>query len=174
MTQSGSKDMTQGGHEEKPMGMDKQGKQDQLTRGENDEEGILINFERRVTRLERWVFDRMSEAATESNVWDSGIPWRRENEGRKWSRWNGSSWIRVDQDDLRSRKRRKISRSFRRMVVREQNGMEGLPRELRNGIRAVIDESNIRCVNVNSESDERSKGGDVDNEMYQRCVPSEV
>ena len=45
--------MTQGGHEEKPMGMDKQGKQDQLTRGENDEEGKLINLERRVTRLER-------------------------------------------------------------------------------------------------------------------------
>ena len=53
MTQSGGKDMTQGGHEEKPMGMDKQGKQDQLTRGENDEEGKLINLERRVTRLER-------------------------------------------------------------------------------------------------------------------------
>ena len=122
--------MTQGGHEEKPIGIDKQGKQDQLTRGENDEEGKLINLERRVTRLERWVFDRVSEAATESNVWDSGIPWRRENEGMEWQRWTGSWSIRVDQDDMNSRQRRKISRSFRRMVVREQNGMAGLPREL--------------------------------------------
>ena len=83
MTQSGGKDMTQGRHEEKPMGMDKQGKQDQLTRGENDEEGNLINLERRVTRLERCVFDRMSEAATGSKCvgqWNS-VETRKRREG---------------------------------------------------------------------------------------------
>ena len=51
-----------------------------------------------------------------------------------------SGWIRVDQDGLNSRRRRKISRGLRRLVNRERNGMARLLQELRRGIRAEINE----------------------------------
>ena len=80
--------------------------------GERDEERNEDKLETRVMRLEeqtKWMYDR-------------GIPWRYEDEGDEWQRWEGSWWIRVNQDDLNSRQTRKISRGLKKMIDREKNG----------------------------------------------------
>ena len=64
--------------------------------------------------------------------------------------------IRVNQDDLNSRQRRKISRGLKRMIDREKNGMARLLRELKKSIRAEVDESR-RGADTNSESIEKSR-----------------
>ena len=65
------------------------------------------------------------------------------------------------QTDLNSRKRRKISRGFRRMITREQNGTAGLFRELQNGIRAEIEGSNKRHLSTHSGSDDQSRNDET-------------
>ena len=109
-------------------------------------------------------------AAAEPNTWDKGIPWRHEDEGDEWQRWEGSWWIRVNQDDLNSRQRRKISGGLKRMIDRERNGMAKLLRELKKGIKAEIDESR-QGANMNSESDEKSGDGEEDSTTYQVRIP---
>ena len=93
-------------------------------------------LETRVTKLEeqtKWMYDRMTAAAAESSTWNRGIPWRYEDNGDKWQRWEGSWWISVNQDDLNSRQRRKISINLRKMIDREKNGMTRLLQELKKG-----------------------------------------
>ena len=85
-------------------------------------------LEAQVTKLEeqtKWMYDRMTAAEAESSTWNRGIPWRYEDNGDEWQRWEGSWWIRVNQDDLNSRQRRKISRNLRKMIDREKNGWPG-------------------------------------------------
>ena len=111
----------------------------------------------RVMRLEdqtKWMYDRMT-AAAEPSTWNRGIPWKYEDEGDEWQRWEGSWWIWVNQDDLNSRQRRKISRSLKKIIDREKNGMARLLQELKKGIRAEVDESR-RCADTNYENSERS------------------
>ena len=60
-------------------------------------------LETRVTKLEeqtKWMYDGMTAAAAESSTWNRGIPWRYEDNGDEWQRWEGSWWIRVNQDDF--------------------------------------------------------------------------
>ena len=85
-------------------------------------------------------YDRMT-AAAEPSTWNRGIPWRYEDEGDEWQRWEGSWWIRVNQDDLNSRQRRKISRCLKKMIDREKNRMARFLQGLKKGIRAEVDES---------------------------------
>ena len=99
-------------------------------------------LETRVTMLEeqtKWMYDRMTAAAAESSTWNRGIPWRYEDNGDEWQRWEGSWWIRVNQDDLNSRQRRKISRNLRKMIDREKNGMARLHQEQKKGIREEVE-----------------------------------
>ena len=117
-------------------------------------------LETRVTRLEeqtKWMYDRMTAAAAEPSTWNRGFPWRYEDNRDEWQRWEGSWWIRVNQDDLNSRQRRKISRNLRKMIDREKNGMARLK-----GIRAEIDASE-RCADTNSEDNDRSRDDDDEN-----------
>ena len=103
--------------------------------GERDEESNEDKLETLVMRLEeqtKWMYDRMT-AAAEPNTWNRGIPWRYADEGDEWQRWEGSWWIRVNQDDLNSRRRRKISRGLKKMIDREKNGMARLLQELEEG-----------------------------------------
>ena len=81
---------------------------------------------------------------------------RRKNDGDEWNWWNGHWWIRIDQD-LNSRQRRKISRGLRRMITREHSGLAELLQELRNGIRAEVEESNGRQLNMHSESHDNTR-----------------
>ena len=87
----------------------------------------------------------------ETNMDERGGAWRRENDGDEWQRWNGSWLIRVEQTDLNSRQRRKISRGLRRMITLEQHGTAGLLRELRNGIKVEIEGSNRRHLSTLSQ-----------------------
>ena len=89
---------------------------------------------------------------------------RRETDGEEWQRWNGSWWIRVEQQNLNSRQRRKISRSLRRMITREQNGMANLLKELRNEIRAEVEETTRRHLNTFSDDEELSRNHRVDDD----------
>ena len=76
---------------------------------ERDGENNEIRLQARIVKLEeqtKWMYDKMM-AAAEPNTWDKGIPWRHEDEGDEWRKWEGSWWIRVNQDDLNSRKRRR-------------------------------------------------------------------
>ena len=77
-----------------------------------DEEREGSKLETRVTKLEeqtKWMYDRV--AAAEASTWCKDVSWRQEDEGDDWRKWEGSWWIRVSQDDLNSRQRRKISRN---------------------------------------------------------------
>ena len=85
---------------------------------------------------------------------------RRKDDGDEWQSWNGHWWIRVEQD-LNSRQRRKVSRGLRRMITREHSGMAELLKELRNGIKAVVEESNRKQLSMHSESDELLKNDGV-------------
>ena len=54
-------------------------------------------LEARIMKLEeqtQWMYDRMT-AAAEPSTWNRGIPWKYEDEGDEWHRWEGSWWIRV-------------------------------------------------------------------------------
>ena len=130
-------------------------------------------LETRVTKLEeqtKWMYDRMTAAAAESSTWNRGIPWRYEDNGDEWQRWEGSWWIRVNQDDLNSRQRRKISRNLRKMIDREKNGMARLLQELKKGIRAEVESR--RGADTNSEDNERSRDDDDENcTTYQVRIP---
>ena len=87
----------------------------------NKQEYNEDKLETRVTRLEiqtKRMYDRMT-AAAEPSSWNKGIPWRYENDGDEWQRWEGSWWIRVNHNDLNSRQRRKISRNLKMMKRRE-------------------------------------------------------
>ena len=78
--------------------------------GERDGESNEDKLETRIMKLEeqtKWMYDRMT-AAAEPSTWNRGIPWKYEDEGDEWQRWEGSWWIRVNQDDFNSRQRRKI------------------------------------------------------------------
>ena len=49
-------------------------------------------LETRVTRLEdqtKWMYGRMTAAAVEPSTWNRGIPWRYEDDGDEWQRWEG-------------------------------------------------------------------------------------
>ena len=94
-------------------------------------------------------------AAAESSTWNRGIPWRYEDNGDEWQRWEGSWWIRVNQDDLNSRQRRKISRN---------NGMARLLQELKKGIRAEVESR--RGADTNSEDNEKSRDDDENCTTY--------
>ena len=83
------------------------------------------------------------------------------DDGDGWQKWNGNWWMRVEQMDLNSRLRSEISSCLRRMIIREQNGMAGLLRELRNGIEAEIEGTNRRPVSTFSEHDEPSRNDEV-------------
>ena len=129
-------------------------------------------LETRVMRLEeqtKWMYDRMT-AAAEPSTWNRGIPWRYEDDGDEWQRWEGSWWIRVNHDDLNSRQRRQISRSLKKMIDREKNGMARLLQELKKGIRAEVDESR-RGADTNSENNERSRDDDEDCTTYRVRIP---
>ena len=78
--------------------------------------------------------------------------------------------IRVNQDDLNSRQRRKISRNLKKMIDREKNGMARLLQELKNGIKAEVDESR-RGADTNSENNERSRDDDEDCTTYHVRTP---
>ena len=143
----------------------------QLT-GERDEERNEDKLETRVMRLEeqtKWMYDRMT-AAAEPSTWNRGIPWEYEDEGDEWQRCEGCWWIRVHQDDLNSRQRRKMSRSLKKMIDREKNGMARLLQELKKGIRAEVNESR-RGADTNSESNERSRDEDEDCTTYHGRIP---
>ena len=78
--------------------------------GISEQEYNEDKLETRVTKLEeqtKWMYDRMTATATESSTWNRGIPWRYEDNGDDWQRWEGSWWIRVNQDDLNSRQKEK-------------------------------------------------------------------
>ena len=140
--------------------------------GERDEESNEDKLETRVMKLEeqtKWINDRMT-AAAEPSTWNRGTPWRYEDEGDEWQRWEGSWWIRVNQDDLNSRQRRKISRGLKKMIDREKNGMARLLRKLKKGIRAEVDESR-RGADTNSENNERSRDEDEDCTTYHERIP---
>ena len=129
-------------------------------------------LETRVMRLQeqtQWMYDRMT-AAAEPSTRNRGITWKCEDEGDEWQRWEGSWWIRVNQDDLNSRQRRKISRSLKNMIDREKNGMARLLQELKKGIRAEVDESR-RGAYTNSENNERSRDEDEDCTTYHGRIP---
>ena len=121
-------------------------------------------LETRVMRLEEqtiWMYDRMT-AAAEPSTWNRGIPWRYEDEGDEWQRWEGSWWILVNQDDLNSRQRRKISRGLKKIIDREKNGMARLLQELKKGIRDEVDESRRGGVTRTLINNERSRDEDED------------
>ena len=135
------------------------GEMSKQSAGERDEESNEDKLETRVIRLEeqtKWMYDRMT---AEPSTWNRGIPWRYQDEGDEWQRWEGSWWIRVNQDDLNSRQRRKISRGLEKMIDREKNGMARLLQELKKGIRAEVDESR-GGADTNSENNERSRDED--------------
>ena len=83
---------------------------------------------------------------------------------------DGRWWIRVNQDDLNSRQRRNISRSLKKMIDREMNGMDRLLQELKKGIMAEVDESR-RSADTNSENNERSRYEDEDCTTYHGRIP---
>ena len=148
------------------------GEMNKQSTGERDEESNEDKLETRVMRLEeqtKWMYDRMT-AAAEPNTWNRGIPWRYEDEGDEWQRGDGSWWIRVNQDDLNSRQRRKISRGLKKMIDREKNGMARLLQELKKGIRTEVDESR-RGADTNSENNERSGDEDEDCTTYHGGIP---
>ena len=139
----------------------------------NKQEYNEDKLETRVTRLEeqtKWMYDRMTAAAAEPSSWNRGIPWRYEDDGDEWQRWEGSWWIRVNHDDLNSRQRRKISRNLKKMIDREKNGMARLLQELKKGIKAEVDESR-RGADTNSENNERSRDDDENCTTYQVRIP---
>ena len=98
-------------------------------------------------------------------------PWRYEVYGDEWQRSEGSWWIRVNQDDLNSRKRRNISRNLRKMIDREKNGMARLLQELKKGTRAEFESR--QGADTNSEDKEKSKDDDDDENYttYQVRIP---
>ena len=139
---------------------------DQPARSEKDEGETMFNLEARILKLEeqtRWMYHKMEEMMEigKTNMEEGGAPRRHEDDGDEWQRWNGHWWIRVEQADLNSRQRRKISRGLRRMITREQSGMARLLRELRKGIKAEIEESNRRQLGAHSESDEPSRNDEM-------------
>ena len=84
-------------------------------------------------------------------------------------RWDGNWWIRVEQQDLNSRKRRNISRGLRRMIIWEKNGKASLLRELLNGIGAETEGTNRRHLSTFSESDEPSRNDEmITNSTHER------
>ena len=95
------------------IGNEEERSQKEVTHGKQERNEDKL--ETRVMRLEeqtKLMYDRMT-AAAEPSTWSRGIPWKYEDEGDEWQRWEGSWWIRVNQDDLNSRQRRKISRSLK-------------------------------------------------------------
>ena len=83
---------------------------------------------------------------------------RREGHEDEWKRWNGSWWIKVEQQNFNSTQRRKISRGLWRIMTREQNEMTNLLRELRNEMRAEVEEATKRHLSAFSKDDELVKG----------------
>ena len=87
----------------------------------NKQEHNEDKLETRVTMFEeqtKLMYDRIT--ATEPSSWNRCIPWRYEDDGDEWQRWEGSWWIRVNHDDLNSRQRIKISRNLKKMIDREK------------------------------------------------------
>ena len=143
----------------------------QMSKQSADEEREGSKLETRVTKFEektKWMYDRM--AAAEASTWGKGVPWKQEDEGDDWRRWEGSWWIRVNQDDLNLRQRRKISRGLKRMIDREKNGMARLNRALRKGIKDEVDDSK-RSVNASSESDKKSRDEEENSTTCNRRIP---
>ena len=148
------------------------GEMSKQSAGERDGESNENELEAQIVKLEeqtKWMYDKMT-AAAEPSTWDKGIPWKYEDEGNEWQRWEGSWWIRVNQDDLNSRQRRKISRGLKRMIDREKNGMARLLWELKKSIRAEVDESR-RGADTNSESNEKSRKEEEDCTTYHGRIP---
>ena len=129
--------------------------------GINKQECNEDRLETRITKLEertKWMYDRMTAEAAESSTWSRGTSWRHQDSGDEWQRWEGSWWIRVNQDDLNSRQRRKISRKLKKMIDREKNGMTRLLQELKRGIRVEVESR--RGADTNSEDNERLRDDD--------------
>ena len=83
-------------------------------------------------------------------------------------RWDGNWWIRIEQQDLNSRKK-KISRCLLVMIIREQNGMLSLLRKSRNGLGAETEGTNRRQKSTFSESDEPSRNDEmITNSTHER------
>ena len=141
--------------------------------GINEQECNENRLETRVTKLgeqPKWMYDRMTAEAAESSTWNKGTSWRHEDNGDEWQRWEGSWWIRVNQDDLNSRQRRKISRNLRKMIDREKNGMARLLQELKKGIRAEVESR--RGADMISEDHDKSNDDDDENcTTYQVRIP---
>ena len=74
--------------------------------------------------------------------------------------------IRVEQQNLNSRKRRKIARGLRRILTR----MASLLRELRNGIKAEIEGKTRRHLSTFSESDEPMKNEELSTDGTNRRI----
>ena len=57
----------------------------------------------------------------------------------EWCRWRGSWWVRIDKG-LNSRQRRKVSRSFQRLVAREKEGIStsNMMSHVRRAVKAEI------------------------------------
>ena len=148
---------------------------DRLLEGGDYEQGVT-NLETRVKMLEeqiRGIYYKMGEmmGSDEASMDEGNLGCRRETDGEEWQRWNGSWWIRVEQQNLNSRQRRKISRGLRRMITREQNGMANLLKELRNEIRAEVEETTRRHLNTFSDDDELSRNHRVDDDTHALLPP---
>ena len=82
---------------ETPPGIGNEEERAQKGLAHNKQEYNEDKLETRVTRLEeqtKWMYDRMT-AAAEPSSWNRGIPWRYEDDGDEWQRWEGSWWIAV-------------------------------------------------------------------------------
>ena len=76
------------------------GEMSKQSAGERDGESNEDKLETRIMKLDDRMYDRLT-AAAEPSTWNRGIPWKYEDEGDEWQRWEGSWWIRVNQDDLK-------------------------------------------------------------------------
>ena len=50
--------------------------------------------------------------SNEVSMDEGSAGWRREGDGDEWQKWHGAFWIRVEQQNLNSRQRMKISRGL--------------------------------------------------------------
>ena len=75
------------------------GEMSKQSAGERGGESNEDKLETRIMKLDDRMYDRLT-AAAEPSTWNRGIPWKYEDEGDEWQRWEGSWWIRVNQDDL--------------------------------------------------------------------------
>ena len=127
----------------------------------------MINLDARIMRLEEQI-QRIE--FSETSMDEGGAFWRRGDDGDERQGWNGTWWIRVEQQDLNSGQRRKISRRLLRMIIREKNGMASLLRELRNGMR--WEEMTSRYLSTFSESADSMKNEEMSTDGTHQRIQS--